>query len=220
LRLPAFSVLASLIAFFMIMPVGFNSAVSNARLDRVDIGSLDGYDGANPWGMVGWGPVEPKTHGGAWGDIAAEKADCRVVWSPHYDSADYTDENWAAVTMWIPAEFQGSIQCIKMRVLDGQADDSFEVSVFDPCDGVDEVVYTYTADPSTSEDWIVHTIWIPVDEDGRCVIPHGAPVYATSGFQMTIKALGSADDWTYFDPFGMLAIDWIELYGNGQAPWL
>lgn len=55
--------------------------------DEVDIGDVTSESTHNP---IGWGPIEPDTHGGNWGGIAP--GTCRVVW---FDQ----DETWATVDL-------------------------------------------------------------------------------------------------------------------------
>ena len=53
--------------------------------DSVDIGDTVSEAGHN---LVGWGPIEPATHGGSWGGID----DCRATWY-------LGDESWASVDL-------------------------------------------------------------------------------------------------------------------------
>jgi hypothetical protein len=52
------------------------------------------------------------------------------VWAATNDIPD--DEDWATVTLSMSETFHGSAQYVSMNVLDGQADDSFSVSVYNP----------------------------------------------------------------------------------------
>jgi len=223
--LPAFAVIASVAVAFMMIPVGYNQAASNMVLGRVDIGAADKYTGDDPsgyWSMDGWGPVEPSHSGGNYGGIADEDpaGDCRTTWSYCYDKEDSPS---AKLTIPMPGGYSGSIQCIKMRVLDGVADDSFKVWVYDPCDLIWVEMFTYVADVDVADDgdpdenWVVHTIWLVAQDeygDWYCLVPHGAPVYRSEGFQIMIELTNPSATWD-IALYGQLAVDWVELFGNG-----
>jgi len=58
--------------------------------DSVDVGDTCSESGHN---LVGWGPIEPATHGGSWGGID----DCRVTWFTG-------DETWATLDLTCEVE--------------------------------------------------------------------------------------------------------------------
>lgn len=89
---------------------------------------------------------------------------------------------------------------IEMRVLDGIADDSFNVYVKNPA-GFWVLVYTYAADPSTAEDWKVHTI-------------SGFPAGKGQGSTVEIKIEPTNVGWSGFATYGQLAVDYIKIYGD------
>ena len=91
--------------------VGMPASVINT--DWVDIGVAP--EGHN---MQGWGPVEPATHGGAWGG----EGNCRVLW-------DISDDNPVAT---IDLDFGAGPgdRWISFRWLDGMSDsDDFDIVV-------------------------------------------------------------------------------------------
>lgn len=171
------------------LPVAFSK--TDLLRDRVDIGDLNSESGHN---LLSWGPVEPDTHGGSWGGFL-EGEKCRIT----YDVGG-GDTDPAAYLTFIPRG-KGSLQFIKMRVMDGFHDDSFKVYVKHPKNGKWIEVYSYQADSSEDEYWIIHTI-------NLVRFLKGIPVY-NDGFQVKIEA-------TAIPPFiARLAVDWIELHGNG-----
>ncbi|MDD1654638.1 MAG: hypothetical protein LUO91_02890 [Methanomicrobiales archaeon] len=141
--------------------------------DRVEIG--DAASEATH-SMDGWGPVEPMTHGGGWGGIAP--GTLRATWVP-------ADAPWASFTLDAGS---ATSSLLKIRALDGGSDDSFLVEV----DGTP--VYVYRANPSTTEVWYVHDIYV-----------------AGSGVR-TVKVTAIGEAGPYYDPYGQLGVDWAELY--------
>ena len=97
-------------------------------------------------------------------------------------------------------DLDAKAKLIEMRVLDGIADDSFEVYVKNPA-GYWVLVYTYIADVSTTEVWKVHYI-------------NGFPAGKGQGNMVEIKILPTNVGWSGFDTYGQLAVDYIKVYGN------
>jgi hypothetical protein len=93
----------------------------------------------------------------------------------------------------------GFARHIKLRVLDGIADDSFNVYVKNP-DGVWVRVYSYDCDPSDSEYWVVHDIY-------------SFPAGKGQGTTIDIKIEATGDAWGSFGTYGQLAVDWVEVRG-------
>ena len=155
-------------------------------LDSINIGAGDGLDG----GME-WGPVEPDYSGGSYGGIGA--GGCRVVYGP--PAVDTT--RYAYVTL--DTQGKGFARHIKLRVLDGIADDSFNIYAQNP-GGDWALVYHYDSDPSTTEYWVTHHIYSFPAGKGQ-----GADVY------IKIEATGA--QWSGFNQYGQLAVDWIEVWG-------
>ncbi len=143
-----------------------------------------------------------------WGGLG--DGTCRVVWFSG-------DENWATVTFDLPEGFTGAIQYLKMCVLDGQADDSFEVYLMDGQYGTWARVYEYAADSLTdpegaAEQWIDHTVYFVDIDTGLCAT-HGCCWY---GDGVQIKIVATGDAWAGFDTYGQLGVDSIELFGSGK----
>ena len=185
------------LSLFLVTPTSM--AEQDIVLDVIDLGddleSYDEHDG------IGWGPVEPDEHGGFWGDIAndPESIDrtCRVIW---YNESP-TDDRSALITLF---PHPGSTRGIVLRVLDGVADDSFTISVLGKRGNFFEV-FSYTDEPPINdpETWYVYDIDIPVNQ-----IKAGRP--------LIVKIRADGDQWSGFNTYGQVAVDWIELWGNGS----
>lgn len=183
----------------------------------VVVGYADIGDPEMPFASNGWGYTLADMDGtDGWGKHVG---DLGVVWGK---SAD--DENWATVTFPMPDNFCGSLQSLRIKALDGVADDSFKVSVWDTTREMWNDIFEYTAknvgavEPNWAggEEWIVHEISLTDDKcvgDGEYDFPRGYPIYDGEGFTVKITALGQK--WTMFSSFGQLGVDWIELGGYG-----
>jgi uncharacterized repeat protein (TIGR01451 family) len=166
-------------------------------LDSVDIGNPSSESGHN---LFGWGPIEPDTHGGSWGGIGTDPLSpdkkTRVTW--------FDDEQpWALFKLDAGPSAKN---LLKLRVLDGVGDDSFDVYV----NG--DLIYSYLGknNPNSGgqnlfgqtagsgEFWNIHQLYVPYS--GELVIA----VVATGG------------KWSLFDPYGQLAVDWAELYALSE----
>lgn len=145
-------------------------------IDRVDIGNPTSEIGYN---LVGWGPIEPETHGGGWG--GGDDGTIRTTWAPSIG-----DDDPSASFTFITGDWFGTT--LKLRVLDGFADDSFEVYIGD------DLVYIY-ADEHTTETWVTHEV--PVKVKGTVLV--------------TIEATGPA--WSGIGTWGQLGVSWAELWG-------
>ena len=154
-------------------------------VDGVDIGDTTSETGHS---LNGWGPIEPLNSGGTWGGID----DARATWVKG-------DGRGASFTMNAGT---GTQHELVLRVLDGQADDSFMVFV----NG--NPVYQYTAknspkpgdgnyfgDPSGSEE-----LW----RDHR--------IYVSGTGTLTISVAAMGDAWSGFDTYGQLGVDRADLY--------
>ena len=163
-------------------------------LDRVDIGNTtsEATHDVNVSVTDDWGPVEPATNGGNWGGFGTSGEDCRVVWHAASDPTPM----YATLTLDTGGAFA---RRIVLRVLDGIADDSFNVYVKNP-GGDWALVYSYDCDPSTSEFWVEHEIFS---------FPAGKGQGTT--IEIKIEAIGAA--WSGFNTYGQLAVDWIEVWG-------
>jgi len=184
--------IAVLVLAIVLAPAAYAAKPTPQLLDRVDIGDPSdevSYDINEP----DWGPPEPDTHGGNWGGIGAGMQ-CRVVWHAA------GDPTLGYATLTLDTGGLGFARRIVLRVLDGIADDSFNVYVKNP-GGDWALVYSYDYDPSTSEYWVEHEIYsFPAGKGGQ-----GTTI------EMKIEATG--DPWSGFSTFGQLAVDWVEVWG-------
>ena len=152
--------------------------------DQVNIGDVVSEVGHS---LLGWGPIEPATHNGGWGGFGpigvGTGENCRVTWSP---VEGVSPQPWASFKLQVPSRQKAAY--IKLRVLDGQADDSFKVYVNN------KLKYTYVGNLG-SEDWVIHEI----------------NVAGMTGC-LTVKIVPTAAAWALWDPYGQLGVDWAELY--------
>ena len=188
----AILVIAVLVLMMVLAPAAYAAKPVPIMLDSVDIGDIVS-EGEHEVSYPDWGPIEPTTHGGNWGGFGASGEDCRVVWH----AAGDTTLGYATLTL--DTGGAGFARNIKLQVLDGIADDSFNVYVKNP-GGDWALVYSYT-DSSTSEEWIVHDIYS---------FPAGKGQRSTT-IEIMIEATGDA--WSGFGTYGQLAVDWVEVWG-------
>ena len=186
--------IAVLVLAMVLAPAAYAAKPVPIMLDSVDIGDpADEVD--YEINELDWGPPEPATHGGNWGGIGAGMQ-CRVVW---HDASDPTP-GYATLTLDTTALGEtGFARHIVLRVLDGIADDSFNVYVKNP-GGDWALVYSYTCDPSTSEYWVDHDIY-------------SFPAGKGQGTTIEIKIEATGDAWSGFGTYGQLAVDWVEVWG-------
>jgi hypothetical protein len=229
-------VLVLVTAVTVIMSAAPAVAAQNRQLDLAEVcGPFVPGDG--------WGPPEPATHGGFWGNIAnggdnvagigpsSQDRCVSVVWAGTEPDAPFVEGRGATVTL--DTSQGGAARQIRMRVLDGQAVnaaghllDSFQVFItnvrgnsvavyaFDPGDGTSNLPPTAVSIEGSSTLPLKTT---PTSEEYRC---HTIPLPITEiapgrAVHVTIMATGSA--WALFDIFGQLGVDFIELIGNGSA---
>lgn len=162
-------------------------------LDRVDVGSGDGYMCGQPGYLATWScGVCPTDTGGSFGGIATdpESADgeCRTVWAQDFKP----NKPYAIIKLWtgyyVPEK-------LFIRALDGLADDSFEVYV--EHDGNWVLVHTY-ADQYDTETWLIHEIPLPED--------------LAPSWLVEFKIVATGPQWEHFDTYGQLAVDWIGVW--------
>ncbi len=186
------SVIGLLVLAMLLLPATVNAAPpcpcgEGATLeDSIDIGSGD-----TTHHMSGWGPVEPATSGGTWGGVAnpPEDGTCRAAWEP--DSKGRA-KNGRRIASFKMAVGTGRIaNRLELRVLDGLADDSFEVYI----NRESTPRYTYTGEQSGTEDWKTHS----VDLTGL-----------RGTIKVKVKATGPA--WSSFSTYGQLGVEWAKLY--------
>jgi hypothetical protein len=191
----AILVIAVLVLAMVLAPAAYAAKPVPQMLDSVDIGDI-ASEGGHEVSYSDWGPIEPTTHGGNWGGIGSETPPgmCRVVWH----AAGDTTLGYATLTL--DTGGAGFARHIVLRVLDGIADDSFNVYVKNP-GGDWALVYFYDCDPSTSEYWVEHDIYS---------FPAGKGQDTT--IEVKIEATG--DPWSGFNTYGQLAVDWVEVYDH------
>ena len=190
-------VIAVFVLTMVLAPATYSAKPIPIMLDSVDIGT--GSEGHN---LVGWGPIEPATHGGNWGGFgpAPYTGDCRVTWYPDQGSLPPADTPEATLTLDTTAlGEEGFARHIKMRVLDGIADDSFNVYVKNT-GGDWALVYSYS-DSSDSEVWKVHDIY-------------SFPAGKGQGTTIDIKIEATGDPWSGFGTYGQLAVDWVQIWDH------
>ena len=86
---------------------------------------------------------------------------------------------------------------LELRVLDGLADDSFEVYVMNP-GGNYALVYSYT-DQYSSETWVTHQIY-------------DFPAGKGQGGTIDVMIMPTGPHWVHFGTYGQLAVDYIAAY--------
>ena len=96
-------------------------------------------------------------------------------------------------------------QTLIIRHLDGIADDSFNVEVENK-KGKWILIGVYE-DKYTSEKWEITTFEL---KGGKNVM------WAKGTGEMKIRIVRTAGDWSGYGTYGQLAIDWMELRGNGK----
>ena len=175
----------------MVSPV---AAKGGVVLCRVDIGNTTSEVGH---GLAGWGPVQPAHSGGNWGGFGASDEDCRVIWD------DSDDDPSAEITL-DRCQAKGAAKAIRIRHLDGLADDSFDVYVKD-VHGTWVLIGSWAGSPGT-ENW-------GTDE---FVLPKGKNLQLARGKPVEVKLEATGPKWGSFSTYGQVAFDWIELIGNGR----
>jgi hypothetical protein len=207
-----------LISFTIIAGVGlalstFATPPFSGRLDFVNIGSPASEAGHD---LQGWGPVEPTTNGGNWGAITSESncglvnaADCdkllRVTYAGNEPDHPQIVGRMATVTLKPQKKGWGLVRELKIRALDGVANDDFMVFIKNK-NGNWENVYTYVSNPSVAEVWKIHEI------------PLGPKNWFKFNKQIEIAIMATGDTWAQHSTYGQLGIDWIELVGGPMIP--
>ena len=127
---------------------------------------------------------QPGNWGGEYGDGAV------TAFPGDSDLAGYVTFTWDS----------GFARRIELRVLDGIADDSFDVYVKNP-GGNWALVYSYTSDPDTSEYWVVHHIY-------------SFPAGKGQGESLQMKIVPTNLGWSGFGTWGQLGVDWIKVWDH------
>jgi len=109
-----------------------------------------------------------------------------------------------------PAEYtftwnNAAAQTLEIKHLDGIADDSFNVEVYNK-KGNWILIGSYE-DDNNIEEWKTTIFEL---KGGKNVM------WAKGRGEMKIRIVRTAGDWDGFGTYGQLAIDWMELRGNGK----
>jgi hypothetical protein len=156
--------------------------------------------------VSGFGDPEPTTHGGSWGNIAAEldPSDklAKVVWGA--SEPDHFWDRGAEFTMTVP-EKCGICRIIanklSLRVLDGIANDDFIVLWKDNSQW--KLLDVYESDPATNEYWLTKEVSLAsIPERMR-----------KSGQKLTFRVVSTGNAWELKSTYGQVALDWVKL-GN------
>ena len=162
------------VAALLALTVGV--AAANTWLDKAEPEDLDN---PNCWSFSA---EAPGGWGGEWGKGAV---------TAHPDDTD--DAGYCTLTVGSKA------RQLELRVLDGSADDSFDVYVMNP-GGNWVLVYSY-ADQYSSETWVTHQIYdFPAGKGQGCTIE--------------VKIMPTGPRWTGFDTYGQLAVDYVAAYSK------
>ena len=188
-------VLFVMVAGLVLLLASPAAAARDVVLCHVDIGSETSEQGAD---MSGWGPEEPAASGGNWGGFNVTKEDCRVIWD------DSDDDRSATITLNRGVR-PGAATAIRMRHLDGLADDSFDVYVKD-VHGQWILIGSWAGSPGP-ENWVV------IDE---FALPNGKTLQLDRGRAVEVRLVATGPQWSGFGTYGQVAFDWIELVGNGK----
>lgn len=185
------------------------------RIDFINIGDSVSEAAHN---LKGWGPVEPITNGGNWGEIGNDMSgsDCDLPEGQSCDGAcrvtyngteqDHPSERAAYLTFKLKSK-HGLIRGLRIRALEGIANDDFMVFVKNR-KGNWILAYTYESDLSSTEEvWKVHNIKLhPRD-------------WFHLGKPLEVSIMATGDTWNSHDTYGQLGIDWVELIGwKGITP--
>jgi len=155
--------------------------------------------------------VDIKTVGGGVTHITTEGSATVDSFNPQISGSWGGEFGDGAVTAWgdeDPAGYitftwgEGKARRIELRVLDGSADDSFNVYVKNP-GGNWALVYSYTDTPPAldSEMWFVHDIY-------------SFPAGKGQGPSIDMKIEATGPEWDSFGTYGQLAVDYVEVYDH------
>lgn len=168
------------LALFILVPVGAAQPTAT-MLDLADLSNIDPAAGGKCESFNASAP-------GAWG---GEPSNAVVAAFPgEDDDAGYCTLNTGGMFA----------RHIELRVLDGIADDSFDVYVKNP-GGNWALVYTYGPDPSTTEVWKLHHIY-------------GFPAGKGQGETVEIKIEPTNAGWSGFGIYGQLAVDYVKIFDH------
>lgn len=184
-----------------------------AREDSVNIGDETSEAGHN---LQDWGAIEPDTNGGSWGEEPNHSSCCGYGQQPALDgncrvvSSPYTSTEEASIDL----DFGGGSNLFNRNVIDLwvlkglSGNDDFEVLI----DGIK--VYEFDDDGTRSqycngEDWVKHTI---TDETLCTLFNCNARNHMGGTHTVTIRS--TAPHWSYYDPYGQIAVSKISSRWN------
>ncbi len=231
-----FSAIGFQVAAFVLNPeavLRVRPGPPDRRIDFLEIGAD---------ALYGWGPPEPLTHPGTWGDLAnggygaGTSGDnlARVVWASDYDGdlfCEYGDPDPRSGTVTLDYPASTAPVRVVVRHLDGYADDSFSLYVLNPNTGKEVLVGSYL-DQFPDENWVVSEFDLPAclqsgGSDVGAVVNRAGGNAMRSGFRglgaggsggtqggsLQLRFEAPGASWASFCPYGQLAIDWVELRG-------
>jgi hypothetical protein len=179
-----------------LVPAAYAAAPIPQLLDRVDIGdpSSEATHDVNVSIPGDWGIIIAPPPGPTWGGLGNEipPGNARVVWEKFGPDPVPQDAHLTLDTGG------GFARHIKMRVMEGFHNDSFNVYVKNPADRW-VLVYSYVTAPSTTETWLVHHIFDFPAGKGQGL-----------GTTVEVKIEATVGGW----PFGQLAVDWVEVWDH------
>ena len=196
-------------------PTGPVDIELGAVIDSVNIGYDGAVDACNAaysadetdHDAYGWGQEIVPECRGAYGG-GSDDGNSRVAWHLNELPSAANDTPQASVTLTNPGFELGTL---RMSVLDGQAgSNSFELRV----NG--DLIYTYHSDPSTAEFWVVHSVNLANPalssiDVGNGSFTDGAAIADLFVDTLVVEFTVLGDKWGSFDPYGQLAVSWLEL---------
>jgi len=182
------SLVISLVLTLGLAPVALAAPPTPQLLAGVDINTESGNvvcsTLAGTANVTSFNPEQPGSWGGESGGGAV------TAFPGDSDDAGYIELEWD----------EGKARHIIVRVLDGIADDSFNVYVKNP-GGNWALVYSYSADPSTTEYWVEHHIY-------------SFPAGKGQGPYIHMKIEPTSVGWSGFNTWGQLAVDYVEVWSR------
>jgi hypothetical protein len=186
-----FAVLMALMALLSVMVLAIPVAAAGPGYEVLDTADLSNADVTAGGRCTSFNPEAPGGWGGEFGQGAV------TAFPGDLDSAGY-------VSLYT---FFGAGKAVRIRHLDGIADDSFDLFVKD-VRGAWIKVGHYT-DKGSTEQWMTTEFDLTRDINGK-------RVNLAEGRTIEIKIMPTAPAWSGFGTWGQLAIDKVELLGQGR----
>lgn len=162
-------------------------AAKNIVLERVEVEEIEEVS-------LGWGRTV-SDHPGSYGGMNLDNGDGRLV----------DDDGMKGPAEYIFIWNNAAAQILEIRHLDGIADDSFDVKVENK-KGNWILIGSYE-DDNNIEEWKTTIFELKGGKNA---------MWAKGKGEMKIRIVRTAKDWDGFGIYGQLAIDWMELRGNGK----